>query len=255
MFDGSGTGPNKPPGSHDLISYCTHTSLLLTLSPLAHTAQLCTHHRQNKSVSDREGERRGTESKRAREKEGENEWGGKRETHTRGPEKPTAHRGVISYISQLCLMWAREQDGRGLGWNSKRRRGDDVISWRVLKRTLCSTSSVMSLFSILAISPLPKYEYPSPQITSAQILPHISAMASSQRTGNDQRHEAISTCREENLNTWVSRKASRDLDILLFPCAVLQWNLFSGSLMEQQGKIALLSIFISYKVPSTTYVT
>lgn len=152
-------------------------------------------------------------------------------------------------------MWAGEQDGKGLGWNSKGRRGDGVISRRVLKRTLGSASSAMRLFSVLPVFPLLKYEYPSPQITSAQILPHISAMAPSQRTGSDQRHEAISTCREENLNTWTSHKASRDLDILLFPRAVPEGNLFSEPLMEQQGKIALLSIFISHKVPSTTYMT
>lgn len=61
-FDGSGTGPNKPLGSHDLISYCTHT-LPSTIDPapppssVTHSPLLYTHHRQNKSVSDFTGEK------------------------------------------------------------------------------------------------------------------------------------------------------------------------------------------------------
>lgn len=173
-----------------------------------------------------------------------------RNTHG-GPEKPTAHRGVISYISQLRLMWAGVQNGKGLGWNSKRRRGDDVIRWRVLKRTLCFTTSMISLFFHLS------------HLSTAQIWVSFSTnnicsnpppyICNGTQSEDRQRSEAWGNIHLQGGK--LKHKASRDLGVLLFPCAVLEWNIFSGTLMEQQGKIALLSIFISHKVPSRMYVT
>lgn len=114
-----------------ILSLIVHTHLPLcwpysTPSLLTHTPLLYTHHKQNKSVSDttgkkreRERGRRGwggggarglagvKERKRGKamleERWGEGGWQEERKNTQKAEEKPIAHWGVITYISQVCM--------------------------------------------------------------------------------------------------------------------------------------------------------